>query len=561
MREQAMYNPLKFRLITLLVPLLLVACQASTIDTPGQTGRPPIDQINADMQLAIDNNQHQQSPHVNGLSKEVANALLPDLNWQTNTIDTLPQFDVAAEDMPARTFFLGLVDDSPYNIIVDPAITENVNLHLKQVTIPQVLDALQQSYGFQYTIEHYGIYVTKGKIETRTFKVNYINLIRSGNSHTEVSSGELTQHTESTDINTSTSTSTSQNTPSSQVSTSSQSDFWTTLSDTLHALIGDTPETKVVINRAAGLVIVRANTAVLNQIAKYLDDVQSIMNQQVILEAKVLEVELSKGYQAGIDWNILDMSQTFSNNIISDDLGLFDSIFTLDMSANDGAFSAVVSLLGTQGNVQTLSNPRISTLNNQQAIIKVGHDEYFITDVSSTSTSNGVGTDNTQDVTLTPFFSGIALNVTPEISNNNDVILHIHPMISKVVDHTIEYTINGDDQSIPSALSKIKETDNIVRAKNGQVVVIGGLMENEAAEYLGTTPYASEVPFLGSLFRRTSQTSTNSELVILLRPTIVNNTSTHEQLQSISQRFKSLNAGYHKGPYPERFGNLGEYTE
>ena len=493
-----------------------------------------------------------------GVSADVTNALLPNLSVQTSDEQPLPKIDLAVDHMPAQTFFLGLVKDSPYNIVIDPSITENISLHLKQVTVPEVLDVLEQSYGFEYSIENYGVYVTKGRIETKTFKVHYLNIQRTGLSRTHISSGEISQ-SQTDNASTSTTTTSSEDKPSSSVNTSSNSDFWKVLTETVNALVGDAPDTKVIINPDAGLVVVKAYPSTIKQVGQYLDDMQNIMNQQVILEAKILEVKLSKTYNAGVDWNVLGLSQD-SNHTINDNLGLFTSMFTLDIS-DGSAFNAVINLLGTQGNVQVLSSPRISTLNNQKALIKVGRDEYFITNVSNTITGSSSTTENTQDVTMTPFFSGIALDVTPEISNNTDVTLHIHPMVSKVIDHTIDYTINGQAQELPSALSQIKETDNVVRAKNGQVVVIGGLMENEAEEYLGTTPYAEKIPFVGSLFRKTNQVSTNSELIILLRPIIVDNESLAPVLESISERFKKLKRGYHYGPYAERFGDTAETAE
>ena len=179
-------------------------------------------------------------------------------------------------------------------------------------------------------------------------------------------------------------------------------------------------------------------------------------------------------------------------------------------------------LLSTQGNLQVLSSPRVSTVNNQKAVIKVGSDEFFVTEISST-TVTGTSTATTPQITLTPFFSGIALDVTPQISESGDVILHIHPSISEVIDQKKTITVAGQVQVLPLAFSSVRESDSVVRAKNGQIIVIGGLMKNKLVERESATPFLSEIPFLGQLFKHTSEVQVKSELVILLRPIVVDN--------------------------------------
>jgi MSHA biogenesis protein MshL len=542
-----------FKLSSVVVVLLISMSLSSCITAPVEwqaKGKPAINEINTSMAAAANNDQKINQGQSTALSQDVTNVLLPNLDVQSPNDQPLSRFNVSVEAVPANAFFMSLVKDSPYNVVVDPAIQDTISIQLKQVTIPEVLEALEEAYGYQYQVKKFGIYITKGKIETRTFKLHYINLERSGKSSTEISSGQLTSSDGASSGGVASS--------ASSVSTTSNSTFWPTLSATIKALVGDVPGTSVVVNPDAGLVIVKANTAMLRQVAKYLDNVQSIMTQQVIIEAKILEVRLIKAYQAGVDWTALGLSQDGSQSFASSTLGVFNTMFT--MSATAGSqFSAVINLLSSQGNVQVLSSPRIATLNNQKAIIKVGEDQFYITNVSNTTSSSSDSSENTQDVELTPFFSGIALDVTPEISGSKDIILHIHPIVSSVRDNTIHYTINGEAQEIPSAASEIKETDNIVSAKNGQIVVIGGLMENQTREYTASTPFAEKIPFIGSLFSRTSQESINSELIILLKPVIANSSQWAPQLQSISERFKELKRGYHYGPYPDRFGNEAEY--
>ncbi|MFV2031312.1 MAG: type II secretion system protein GspD [Gammaproteobacteria bacterium] len=177
--------------------------------------------------------------------------------------------------------------------------------------------------------------------------------------------------------------------------------------------------------------------------------------------------------------------------------------------------------MNTQGEVQVLSSPRISTVNNQKAVIKVGSDEFFVTDVSSSTSASTLTTTTTPDITLTPFFSGIALDVTPQISADGDVILHIHPSVSEVTDQIKEITVGGQTQQLPLAFSTVRESDSVVRARSGQVVVIGGLMQNSSSNDDAGVPGLSKIPFIGNLFKQKRKVNTRSELVILLRPIVV----------------------------------------
>jgi MSHA biogenesis protein MshL len=275
------------------------------------------------------------------------------------------------------------------------------------------------------------------------------------------------------------------------------------------------------------------------------------MVRQVILEAKILEVELSDTYQAGINWGALatpgDDSITFGQiggGALLGDAGAsdiagqtgdldpaapdpvngtltsaFGGMFTI--AANAGDFQAFIELLRTQGDVQVLSSPRVSTVNNQKAVIKVGNEEFFVTDISTTTVTGAGATTSTPDITLTPFFSGIALDVTPQISDHGDVVLHIRPAVTEVVDRRKEIVVAGFDQSLPLAFSTVRETDSIVRAKSGQIIVIGGLMQESTEQRQASVPVLGDIPALGRLFRHTREVTSKTELVILLRPVVV----------------------------------------
>ena len=193
-------------------------------------------------------------------------------------------------------------------------------------------------------------------------------------------------------------------------------------------------------------------------------------------------------------------------------------------------FSGVLNLLQTQGNVQVLSSPRVTAINNQKAVIKVGDDEYFVTDVSSESTVTAATASTTPNIELTPFFSGIALDVTPQIDAQGGVLLHVHPSVIETEEQEKVVTLNEEQFVLPLAASNIRESDTIIHARSGEIVVIGGLMQSIISETESKTPLLGDIPLLGNLFKNRQESEIKKELVILLRPTVVSADTWRQQL-------------------------------
>jgi MSHA biogenesis protein MshL len=378
-----------------------------------------------------------------------------------------------------------------------------------------------------------------------------------------VSSGQIVDSNSKSGSDSSSNDSSKQALNSSSINTSSQADFWSELQATLASIVGDGAGRSIVVDRHAGLVIVRAMPGELRDVEAYLGRAQGNMQRQVILEAKVIEVELSDSFQSGIDWAAISKSRNFSigtssvvngtrgtSSISADDdvlvtTGLdvsneaFANLFAVGSSSS--TFGALITLLNTQGDAQVLSSPRVSTVNNQKAVIKVGTDEFFVTDISSDTVTGTGGTTSNPNLTLTPFFSGIALDVTPQISAEGNVILHIHPSVSRVVDQQKIITLGGEEFDLPLAYSTVRESDSVVKAKNGEVIVIGGLMQTITNDQDGGVPGASDVPFFGNLFKQKRNLNRRSELVILLRPVVVDtNKVWSKYLQETADRVKNL---------------------
>jgi MSHA biogenesis protein MshL len=286
-------------------------------------------------------------------------------------------------------------------------------------------------------------------------------------------------------------------------------------------------------------VVVRAFPKELDKIAEFLDTTENSLTRQVILEAKIIEVELSDETQTGINWSILG-AQVGNATFDLEDLPPFKQMFSISGSAEHEGFEGVLHLLETQGTVHVLSSPRVSTLNNQKAVIKIGNDSYFVTNVENTISTTTSGENSTAGVDLEPFFSGIALDVTPQIAASGKITLYIHPLISEVSEDEKRVDLGTNSISMPLAKSKIRETDSVVSAENGQIIVLGGLMENDIRKTNAKTPFLSNLPLIGGAFTQKKDKIVKSELVILLRPIVVGGKTWASELEQAKARFTHM---------------------
>jgi MSHA biogenesis protein MshL len=473
-----------------------------------------------------------------------------------------PRFDLVVNKAPATQVLMGIVSGSPYSIALSPELKGDISINLRDVTLFEALNALRDLYGYEYKMTGKQIFVEPQTIQTRVFQVNYITGARKGTSATKVTSGTVSNQGGGGQA-AAASGGTAFGTPASSgggaanlqvyasdVSMGTNNDFWGDMANSLNSMIGEEAGRKVVINPQSGLIMVRAMPKEIRQVEKFLSLMQVTVDRQVILEAKILKVQLNKESQQGINWAFLRRGSrdvTFGNVNGNSSIGptgtITDGVVSstspgflansspiplggaaFALAVQGGNFSALLTFLETQGNVEVISSPRIATINNQKAVLKVGNDAFFVTNVKTNVTTTTGGAIVTPDIQLQPYFSGISLDVTPQIDRSDNIILHVHPFVSDVtqVNRTVTLSAaNGGTYTIPTASSNINETDSIVRTRDGSVIAIGGLMSETIDNTRTKVPGLGDVKFLGNLFRQKDEVSRKTELVILLKSTIV----------------------------------------
>ncbi|RTZ14308.1 pilus (MSHA type) biogenesis protein MshL [Vibrio aquaticus] len=510
--------------------------------------RDPVEAKSALNQAINENN----SRSLETLPASVEADLMPELGGDDlGSPQTVKRFRVQANKVDAKAFFASLVKGTQFSVAIHPQVSGSITANLTDVSLDEVLSVVQDMYGYEIAKTGNVIQVYPAGLRTVTIPVDYLQFKRVGRSLTSISTGTITNSDSDSSSSSSSSSSSNSSSNSSssssgsakggtEIETTNESDFWPQLEVAVAQLIGSGKGQSVVVTPQASVITVRAYPDEIRQVREFLGISQQRMHRQVILEAKILEVTLSDGYQQGINWS----NMSFGNgDVVINRLGDaataglagLDPIGSLlggqtNVTISDGSFEAVLSFMATQGDLNVLSSPRVTASNNQKAVIKVGTDEYYVTDLSSV-VGSGDNSEPSPEVELTPFFSGISLDVTPQIDDQGNVLLHVHPAVIEVDEQVKEIGYGNTSITLPLARSSIRESDSVIRAQDGDVVVIGGLMKSNTIDQVSKVPFLGDVPALGHLFRNTSQLTQKTELVILLKPSVVGVNTWQKELE------------------------------
>ncbi len=307
-------------------------------------------------------------------------------------------------------------------------------------------------------------------------------------------------------------------------------------SETTSASEGSDPSQLVVVNRLTGTIMVTATRKNLNKIENYLETLRKTLNRQVLIEARIIEVQLSDELKFGIDWSFLSNIRSFGQlsggygaviGTLSSAIESAAPAFRLGATTTSklGPISGVLTALKTQGDVKTLSNPRINVMNGQTALLTVGRNQNYVSKVTSTVSGSGDTKTVTFTVDTANVLSGVIIGLAPIINSKGEISMTVTPIVSDLV--KLEDKTIGTDPSNQVAISiptvDLRELSTTVKVRNGELIVIGGLISNKQDFKDDKIPLMGDIPWLGALFTKKDHLDKRTELVVLLQPYLIAN--------------------------------------
>ena len=465
-----------------------------------------------------------------------------------------PRYTMVLTGAEAREVFLSLAKENAFNLVLSPEVSGTVTMDVKGASAPEVMKEVCDLLGCRLEFSGKTVRVLPANRITRIFPLDYLLTTRTG-------SGSLTAST-STSGSSSSATSGSASGSSSSggesqsqntVNTEEKFDFWSGIVEEVQSMLS-VDGGKVVLNRATGTLAVTDYPGRVEQVGEYLATLESRSRIGVMIETRILEVALDDSSQYGINWTALpDLSSLSLSGSLAGGAAarqmLQSGTDAFQIGVAGSKFEAFLDALSTQGQVNVLSAPKVSTLNNQRAIIRIGRqDVFFRATVTPASTTSAAF------VTFSPdsITEGIIMSVTPQIGQDGRILLAIHPSITEKVGEAKA----PDGNTAP--IVDVRETNTVVSVGDGDTVFIGGLMQERTQETIRSVPLLGDIPFVGSLFRHNDQKKKKTELVILITPRILRGEKPVEIAAEEADRVRRSDRGFHVGGRPWVYGTEGE---
>lgn len=442
-------------------------------------------------------------------------------------------YSFTAKDLEVKDALALFARNNELNIVPDPDITGSVTIDFRNLTLEKSMDAILDTFGYYAEIDQGLIRVRKTK--TSFFNVDYIRLTRSGNGSTAatITSGSGSGGGSGGGgggggaAGGAAGAGGTSDGASVSISKADSLRFWDELEEQLKSLLSGTG--KLAINRTVGTIMVNDQKNTVDRIGEYLKQIKKSIHLQVDIEAQIFEVVFDDEFHFGIDWqNVMGSLEKWaissggapvgiptSRLIVDNPIGgLTPGAPALSLAITKDQSKVIIDALKEQGQLEVVSQPRIRTLNNQAALIKVGTDKPFFRQSTVVTTGSGPSQTAT-DVSIQTITIGTVLALTPQIAEDGWVTMDISPVITRLVD-----TVSGPDSSTAPEID-IKQTSSLVRIREGTTVVIGGLIQNERYKSQRKVPFLGDIPVLGYPFRGVFDSKRRTELVIFITPTIV----------------------------------------
>ena len=465
-------------------------------------------------------------------------------------------------DADVREVLLAFAEQSGLDIMIDPRVEGTITIDVKQATLERILSTIVEFANLEYVREGNLVTITVPKLQTRIFRLNYVTSARQGRGSISGSVGGSRSSTQ-----TAAGATESWQTGSggyNEVTSKNSFDIWEEINAGLAAL--KSPDGRITIHRSSNTIVVDDYPRSLKKMAEFIASIEQEAQRQVVIEANIIEVLLDKKNESGINWDFIQTLPQMKNFVwglagrgISDWTGYpgktdsgdssdssgtadtqaipgkirtirpFSGVFTLGMPGQQIVLTDIMKALSTQGETRLLSSPRISTLNNQPAIIKIAQEDVYF----ETTRSTTYGETNTE--TRANFLTvGIVMSVVPQISPDGIITMTIHPSITEKAGEKKSPT--GD--TVP--VVNVRETETVARTPNNQTVLIGGLIQDKIYDDTTGLPVLMHIPYLGKLFRFDKKETKRTELVIMLTPRIITEQDMEQLADSAKQKLEQL---------------------
>lgn len=528
-------------LICIVLLMSLISC--SFLSNPTGPSRESTTKANV-------NNHLGQPPNTNaaidqsGLQPITRTAFLPKPQQQPK----LQLYTVVVNDVPLQELLFSLARDTALNVDIDHGITARVTLNAVDQTLPQLLERISELANIRYEIFDQYIRITKDSPFIRSYRVDYLNMSRDSSSSVNVST-ELSAAGGNNANESSSSASTSNNNSQSQVHNVSNNQFWETLTNNINLIITESSPNQavkkeetnynpnIIVNKESGIIAIRATYQNHRKIERFISEVLHSSQRQVLIEATIAEITLSEQYQAGIDWSVVTSGSNATSivqSLTAADLAQAPFFSFKNENKTDGnIISTAITALEEFGDVKVMSSPKVMTLNNQTALLKVVDNiVYFNLEVDSiTSEGSGISTEFTTTANTIPV--GFVMSVTPYISEHDEVTLNVRPTISRIIgqarDPNPELAKVNVISEVP--IIQVREVESILRVQSKETAVIGGLMQDRMSKNSRDVPLLNKIPLLGKLFKFENNGVEKTELVIFIRPIVIHHATLNDDLE------------------------------
>ncbi len=431
-----------------------------------------------------------------------------------------------------------IADSCDFSIIIKDDIASTLiqkklyGINIKDLSLDEIFEVLISDNDLYYTYDKNFLKISA--LKTKTFKLDYITSIRQGTANFNASVDSTPQEGGKKDIST-----------DNTIESADKFDFWSTILTEITAIMNTGSEEykakSPIINSNAGLITVTGTKQQLERVKKYIKVLEKNLHKQVLIDVTILSVEMTNAKETGINWSKMQLelastakfnnksrnaksgaTHTFSKDKIEDNPSIVSDAATFANSklsvVNDALFSmtGLINFLNTNGETKVVSSPKVLTMNNQQSLITIGDNVNYRLQTNRDEDENGKITITYSSYTI---FIGVLLNITPEITDNNEIILRINPSVSNFKYNEDDAKQSGIREIAPDTAEKKLST--VVKVKNGNTIILGGLITTNEGVDENNVPFLSDIPLLGKAFKHSAKTKTTQELIFVITPRII----------------------------------------